>query len=96
MLAAAEMACMDSELERLRRLGCDVFLMDTWTYAGAAEKEHLQIFAGVLSVEQLSKFAADARCGYFIGWVRNGEGVVDWDEALMPSYYKPPYLTGRD
>ncbi len=84
MLAKAKAQRGQSECTRLQALRYDVFFMDTWTYTGAAEKGSYGIFAGLLSAEQLTNFAADAQCGYFIDWVYCGDGVLDWDEALRP------------
>lgn len=84
MLAKAKSEREQNECARLQSIGYDVFLSDTWAYTGAAEKECYGIFAGVLSAEQLTGFAADAQCGYFIDWVYCGNGVVDWNEALRP------------
>lgn len=69
-----------NEAGRLTGPGYDVFLMNTWTYKNAGEKESVRILAGVLSKEQLADFPAGSGCGYSIEWARNGDGVLDWEE----------------
>lgn len=69
-----------AEAGRLKSLGYDVFMADTWTYKGKGEKEYYQILAGVLTKAQITQFAADEQCGYAIEWVHNGDGVLDWGE----------------
>ncbi len=69
-----------TEADRLKALGYDVFLMDTWTYRNAGEKEDVKILAGVFSGQQITCFAASNDCGYTIEWVHNGDGVLDWEE----------------
>jgi hypothetical protein len=82
MLNAALTAREQSELTRLQQLGYDVFFVDTSTWAYTIPP--FRVFAGLLSAEQLTDFAADAQCGYFFDWVHNFDGIVDWDEALRP------------
>jgi hypothetical protein len=84
MLAATKTEHEETELSRLQKLGYDVFAMDTWTYKGVSEKETVRILAGLLSANQVQGIAVGAQCGYFIDWVHNGDGIVDWDEALHP------------
>ncbi len=69
-----------NEADRLKALGYEVFLMDTWTYKGAGEKQYISILAGVLSKKQIVGFPAGSGCGYSIEWVHNGDGVLDWEE----------------
>lgn len=69
-----------NEAARLKTLGYDVFMMDTWTYKGAGEKENRRVLAGVLSEQQIAGFSAGSDCGYSIEWVHNGDGVLDWEE----------------
>ncbi len=69
-----------AESLRLKNLGYDVFLTDTWTYKGKGDKQPYKILAGVLSKAQITGFAADSECGYSIDWVHNGDGVLDWKE----------------
>jgi hypothetical protein len=69
-----------AESVRLKNLGYDVFLADTWTYKGEGEKQPYKILAGVLSKAQITGFIADDTCGYMIEWVHNGDGVFEWDE----------------
>lgn len=80
MLDEARAEREKAEAGRLKNLGYDVFLADTWEYKGKGEKQPCEILAGVLSKEQITGFAADSECGYMIEWVHNGDGVVDWDE----------------
>jgi hypothetical protein len=68
----------NSELKRLKRLGYDVFMADTWEYYGAGSKKPYTVFAGLLTKSQLLEFDTDSECGYFIDWVRNGDGIVNW------------------
>ncbi len=84
MLTAAKAAHENTELARLQQLGLDVFFMDTWSYVSEAEKQYSRILAGVLSADQLTSVADGSPCGLFIDWVHNGDGIVDWDEALRP------------
>jgi hypothetical protein len=84
MLAATKTEHEETELSRLKKLGYDVFAMDTWTYKGVSEKETVRILAGLLSANQVQTIADGSACGYFIDWVHNGDGIVDWDEALHP------------
>jgi len=67
-----------SELERLKRLGYDVFLTDTWEYYETNAKKQFTVFAGILSKTQLLEFDTDPECGYLIDWVTNGDGIVNW------------------
>ena len=76
---AKETRTMD-ELNRLKKLGYDVFLTDTWSYYGAGLKEQYVVFSGLLTKTQLLEFDTDPECGYFIEWVRNGDGVVDYED----------------
>jgi hypothetical protein len=84
LLAESKSEREKSEQNRLRQLGFDVFFMDTWSYVSSAEKQYARILAGVLSADQLQSVADGSPCGYFVGWVHNGDGIVDWDEALRP------------
>lgn len=85
MLDKAKSEREQNECARLQSIGYDVFLMDTWAYTEATEKKYYRILAGLLSAEQLTGFAADTQCGYFIDWVYCGNGVLDWEEALRPN-----------
>jgi hypothetical protein len=84
MLTAVKAEREDTELSRLQQRGCDVFFMDTWSYVSEAEKQYSRILAGVLSADQLKRVDEDSPCGFFIDWVHNGDGIVDWDENLRP------------
>ncbi len=79
MLNEARQERKAAESVRLKNLGYDVFLADTWTYKGEGEKQPYKILAGVLSKAQITRFIADDTCGYMIEWVHNGDGVVEWD-----------------
>jgi len=80
MLATAKETHISNELNRLGKLGYDVFLTDTWSYYGAGSKEQYAVFSGLLTKTQLLEFDTDPECGYFIEWVRNGDGIVDWKD----------------
>lgn len=84
MLTAAKAEHEEAELSRLQQLGYDVFYMNTWSYVSPSEKQYERIIAGILSADQLKRIADGSDCGYFIDWVHNGDGVVDWDESLRP------------
>ncbi len=84
MLAAAKTRYEETELSHLKQLGYDVFFMETWSYLNESEKQYARILAGILSAAQLESVADGSACGYFIRWVHNGDGIVDWDESLRP------------
>lgn len=79
MLAQTKGKWEAAEIERLSQLGYDVFMYDSWTYVGQGDKQAKQVFAGLLTKDQLLHFGADEDCGYFIDWVHNGDGVVEWE-----------------
>jgi hypothetical protein len=78
MLEKARKECEAAELGRLKKQGYDVFMADTWEYEGAGDKVKRSVFAGLLSKAQLLHFEADAKTGYLIAWVTNGDGIADW------------------
>jgi hypothetical protein len=82
MLNTAKSSREKTELERLKKAGYDVFFMNTWEYKSDSEKKYTSILAGLLSSDQINDFSADTQCGYFIDWVYNGDGIIDWNEAL--------------
>lgn len=78
-LDEARKARESDELERLKALGYDVFLTDTWSYISPTEKAPYTVLTGLLSRAQLLEFAANPACGYLLSWVTNGEGLVNWE-----------------
>lgn len=80
IIAEARAACMQSECDRLKQLGYDVSLRQTWDYGDASEKRNYTILTGLLTQKQLNEFPANAEFGYSVEWVHNGDGIVNRNE----------------
>lgn len=80
MIEAARVACQKSEFSRLTELGYEVSLSQTWGYVNVSEKQYYAILTGLLSAKQIEDFSANSKFGYLIEWVRNGDGVVNWQD----------------
>jgi hypothetical protein len=80
ILQTADMDCIESENTRLSELGYDVSLSQTWTHSGDSEKEFYTILTGLLTQEQILEFSANEKFGYFIDWVHDGDGIVNYEE----------------
>lgn len=80
IIAEARTTCMQSECDRLKQLGYDVSLRQTWDYINASEKRYQTILTGLLTRKQLVEFSANAEFGYSVEWVHNGDGIVNWND----------------
>jgi len=79
IIQAATIDCLESENTRLSELGYDVSLSQTWTHSGASEKQYYAILTGLLTQEQIVEFSANENFGYFIDWVHDGDGIVNYE-----------------
>ena len=78
-IVEAQARATAGEIERLALLGYDVFMYETWSYAGSNhEKKSGTVAAGLLTWDQLLNFPASSLYGYMIDWVHNGDGIVNW------------------
>jgi hypothetical protein len=78
-IGKAQAQATDSEMERLTKLGYDVFAYTTWSYSGAQKsKEYFSVKAALLTKDQLLNFPTLINYGYYIDWVHCGDGVVNW------------------
>lgn len=80
IIEAANKDCIESENTRLSELGYDVSLSQTWTYLSVSEKQYYTILTGLLTQEQILDFSANEKFGYFIDWVHDGDGIVNYEE----------------
>jgi hypothetical protein len=80
LVVAAQASCEKRESERLKKLGYDVSLRQTWSHLNASEKQYHTILAGLLTQNQIIAFPAQSDTGYFLDWVHDGDGIVDFVE----------------
>ncbi len=78
------MEAIESECARLKGLGYDAKLYETWTYQGEGEKQNRIVLAGLFTKEQLKSLQtsdADPDIGILLSWMRNGDGIAEFDSA---------------
>lgn len=70
----------DYELNRLTQLGYNVFIYSTKTHSKSTNFDsENDILCGLLSSEQILDFDTQEKYGYIIEWVRDENGIIDWE-----------------
>lgn len=79
---ALRMDALVAECTRLKTLGYDVKLYETWTYYGDKQKEYRTILVGLFTKDELLKLRdenANPQLAMIVSWVRNGNGIENWN-----------------
>lgn len=83
-LEKLHLEAIESECARLKSLGYDVKVYETWTYFGAGEKQYAPVLVGLFTKAQLKGLQTDdvnPDIGIALSWVRNGDGIATFDSA---------------
>ena len=65
---------LQTEYQRLRELGYELYEMQTWEYKDEGEKEYHDIVVGLFGEEQLAAFDINPKYGYAFYFAKNGDG----------------------
>lgn len=66
---------VETEIQRMRGMGYDVFFAEAWTYEGDGEKVPYTYLAGLFTVDELKSFQTSADYGYAFRFAHNGDGA---------------------
>ncbi len=78
------MEAIERECARLKSLGYEAKLYETWTYQGEGEKQNRIVLAGLFTKDQLKSLQTDdanSNIGILLSWMRNGDGIAEFDST---------------